>query len=829
MPLLGGISKMPKNSLVAVNQAPTHRRTYISLFSSAGVGCYGFKLSGYDCIATNELLESRLKVQRANRKCKYDSGYICGDITTDDVKSRLYAEIAKWGQEEHLGQVDVVFATPPCQGMSTVNYKKKNEKPRNSLVVEAIKLIKDINPKIFVFENVRAFMTTTCKDISGKDMLIGESIMNNLSADYNIYHKVINFKDYGIPSSRPRTVVIGTSKQMKNVAPLNLFPTRQSERTLREAIGDLPSLQFGERSASDPYHFFREYPRYMEAWISELKEGQGAFENSDPERIPYRLDKHGNKVMNKGAYMGNKYRRLFWDRPSACVTTRNDQLASQDTIHPTDNRVLSIRELMRLMTIPDTFLWSEENIADRIDYRQFLKKNELNIRRCIGEAVPTHIVRQIADKTKSLLDFEDFVNSYDAAKKEAYIHDAELCGNFYIETFVKEQMTVDANKTGSFYTSQFVVFDAIKTLNIKRPVIHVLEPSVGLGAFLPQLTSLFSDADKLIIDCVEIDEAKIESLKESLEKLELGSNVTLNFIHGDFLDLSIAKRYDLVVTNPPYGKSPRKYPEITGCLHKTRNLFALFLLKLYGMAGDIVCIIPKNFAIADEFYSVRKLYEDYPIVRICDFGVKFFKKVFVEIISIHFSKSYSGSTAVIDYINEKEYSQPQGYIYHEKLWLLYRDAWFDEYIQTLQLDVFDFVRDRAITNAHLLDKGKIRVLRSKNIEDDSTINIKPGYDKYIDDATPFAIGKYLNSRSIMMPNFTYNTRAAVLPDHAIPNGSIVLLIPKVLVNVDLSLYASKQFRRYYAIVKSFSRFTLNIDNCSIYYIGVKKWNDLTKN
>lgn len=73
-----------------------------------------------------------------------------------------------------------------------------------------------------------------------------------------------------------------------------------------------------------------------------------------------------------------------------------------------------------------------------------------------------------------------------------------------------------------------------------------------------------------------------------------------------------------------------------------------------------------------------------------------------------------------------------------------------------------------------------------------------------------------------MPNFTYNTRATILPDNTIPNGSIAILLPKQkLGKIDLGLYASPDFRRYYAIVKSFSKFTLNIDFCSIYYIGVK--------
>ena len=795
-------------------------RTYVSLFSSAGVGCYGFKQSGFECIATNELLAQRLEVQKTNQKCKYDTGYICGDITTAEVKRRLYDEIEMWKLKEKLVQVDVVFATPPCQGMSTANYKKKDEKPRNSLVVEAIRIIKDIQPRIFVFENVKAFIKTTCQDISGEDMTIGESILKNLADQYNIFYKIINFKDYGVPSSRPRTIVIGTSKEMRNVSPLNLFPTRQNEITLREAIGDLPRLKWGEIDATDVYHFFRTYPRYMEEWIAELQEGQSAFENTDPNRIPYQLDKDGNKIVNKGAYMGNKYRRLRWNRPCSCITTRNDQLASQDTIHPIDNRVLSIRELMRLMTIPDCFLWTQDVKKETRNQEKFLRDNELNIRRCIGEAVPTKIVYQIANNINILLDFENFVQKYNPALNNEYISDTNLCKNFYIETFVKEQMIVDAKKTGSFYTSQYVVFDALKKVTINKPIIYILEPSVGLGAFLPQLASLFSNADKIIIDCVEIDAKTINSLKKSLTHITLGVNVELKFYNCDFLLFPINRQYDLVATNPPYGKTTTKYPNLSQ--HKTQNLFALFLLKFYKVANNIVCIIPKNFAIADEFYSVRKLYENYQIVRICDFGVKYFKKVFVEIISIHFSNQHKAPTEVVDYINKRVYQHPQGYIYHDKLWLLYRDSWFDEFIKKMQLDVFTFTRDRSITNAHLLNSGNIRVLRAKNILDNGSIISITGYDKFINDISKFPIGKFLNSKAIIMPNFTYNTRATILPNNTIPNGSIAILIPKrILSNINLSLYATVEFRKYYSIVKSFSKFTLNIDHCSVYYIGIQ--------
>ena len=176
--------------------------TYISLFSSAGVGCYGFKEAGFKCIATNELIERRLNIQRINNKCEYPSGYIAGDIKKQAVQNKIFTEIKRWKQ---LGneQVDVLIATPPCQGMSVANHKKsENEIERNSLVVESIKIIKEIEPKIFIFENVPAF-NFIAKEIPKEDFLearrmIGDKMNTIIREQTQVrYDGIINdYKDY---------------------------------------------------------------------------------------------------------------------------------------------------------------------------------------------------------------------------------------------------------------------------------------------------------------------------------------------------------------------------------------------------------------------------------------------------------------------------------------------------------------------------------------------------------------------------------------------------------------------------------------------------------
>lgn len=380
-----------------------NKYTYISLFSSAGVGCYGFKQENFDCIATNELLSKRLQVQKYNDKCKYETGYICGDILKKETVDKIYAEIQLWKNKENINDITTIIATPPCQGMSVANHKKKDEQVRNSLVIESLKLIKDIKPATFIIENVRAFLNTICTDVDGLNKKISEAINNNLSKLYNISSKVLNFKDYGSNSSRTRTLVIGVRKDI-DVSPELIFPIKRAEKTIKEVIGDLQSLsKMGEISPTDIYHSFRKYNPEMRKWIERLKEGQSAFDNEDTSRLPHYY-KNGVKVFCKKKN-GDKYTRQYWDKVAPCIHTRNDILASQNTVHPKDDRVFSVRELMRFMSIPQDFKWTEKNLDElnklNDDNKQlFIKQNDINIRQSIGEAVPTAIFNQIAKNIK---------------------------------------------------------------------------------------------------------------------------------------------------------------------------------------------------------------------------------------------------------------------------------------------------------------------------------------------------------------------------------------------------------------------------------------------
>ena len=825
---------------------------YISLFSSAGIGCYGFKEAGFDCIATNEIISRRLQIQKNNHKCKYESGYICGDITLEETKDLLRNEINFWKDKEKITQVDVIIATPPCQGMSVANQKKTaTEIIRNSLVVESIKIINEIHPRFFIFENVPAFMKTICTDIDGKDKPISEAIELNLGGKYSYATRLINFKNYGACSSRQRTIVIGVSNELADeVSPFELFPDIIPEKTLRSVIGDMkPLKEWGEIDKNDIFHSFRVYPSHMRNWISDLKEGESAFDNVDDNKKPHQIV-DGKIVINQKKN-GDKYKRQYWDKVGPCVHTRNDQLASQNTIHPSDDRVFSIRELMRMMTVPDSFCW----VTDSLEYlnslpeeekRAFLKREEINIRQSLGEAVPTAIFRAIAEKMKEVLKtktlsktaLKSIISNNAFENPEVliqYIKDNP--DNLSISSLSKIAELSNSKRTESaaFYTNKSLITEMIKILpDIEKDTIEVLEPSVGVGNFIPLLLKKY-EGKKIVLDCVDIDKNSIDIAKSLINKYSIPDNCMINYITDDFLTHKFEKKYDLVIGNPPFGKITKsskinlEYKK--DAINKdTSNICSFFLDKAIKVGNYIAFVFPKFLLNTPEFGKTRDYLSKKRVNAIIDFGEKGFPGVLIETIAIFIDvQKKPNNTIVRSFTNRIELLQKQTYIFDNKLpyWIIYRDFDFDKVSSKMRFDVFEVFRDRQITNKILNDSEGIRVIKSRNISDDGTEIIDiPGYDAYIDYelAKDLSVFKFFNEDNVYLtPNMTYYPRVMKKEKGVLVNGSVAILIPKELFSLSesqLKYYSSEEYRHFYRIARNYQTRSLNVDKCSVYFFGI---------
>jgi len=158
-------------------------KSYVSLFSSAGLGDYGFYQAGFTLVASNELLDKRMQVQRVNAISNDPSVYITGDIQLPEVKDKLYYKISQWLLSNKKESLDLLVATPPCQGISVANhYKKESDLNRNSLVLQSILVAEETQPKIIVFENINRFLKTACTDVDGKTYDIETVIYSHLES-----------------------------------------------------------------------------------------------------------------------------------------------------------------------------------------------------------------------------------------------------------------------------------------------------------------------------------------------------------------------------------------------------------------------------------------------------------------------------------------------------------------------------------------------------------------------------------------------------------------------------------------------------------------------
>lgn len=830
--------------------------TYISLFSSTGVGCYGFKMEDYHCIATNEIIPRRMEVQRANNKCEYDSGYIVGDISTVDTKNKIYSEIDKW-KEKGNDRVDVVIATPPCQGISVINHKKNGKEiNRNSLVVESIEIVKQIKPRFFIFENVQAFQKTLCITPEEKMIPIGEYIRETLGQDYIITGRIMNFMNYGSNSSRTRTLMIGVDKSYKNnITPYDLYPNYKNEKTLRDIIYNFPRLKWGEINAEDFYHAFRTYDIKMRDWIHDLKQGESAFDNEDPLKRPHKII--DGKIVENIRKNRDKYTRQPWDRFVQCVHTRNDQLAAQNTVHPEQDRVYSIRELMEMMTVPSEFRWMDFSIEElnnlSLKEKQALyKKHEVNIRQGLGEAVPTEIMGQIAHNIKECLSrkrCESIVINKIITNNSLMVREnlKEFLKNNPLDLDIASLMRItelcNARRVenAAFYTNKFIVNEIMGSLpGFSKEEIRILEPSVGAGSFLPFLFKKYESVAHVIVDVIDIDEESMELLDLLLEKIDIPKNFTINRICHDFLTLDISCRYDIAVGNPPFSKLVGQSPKLKQYLaenvnKKTKNLSEMFLEKCMRHSDCVALVLNKTILSTDEFTETRDLLSKMKIESIIDFGRYGFTGVSIETMSlIVYPRKKPKDTTVYSMKYNKRYIQKQSYITDQKYpyFIIYRDNEFDAVADKLDFDMFTVFRDRQITKSITSiakEKDSLWVIKAKNIDDDGlgVTHIKD-YDMYIQQqvAKTLAVHKFVNDTSVYLtPNMTYNPRVIENLPNTIADGSVAILIPKTLFKLtekQKAFFSSEEYRRFYGIARNLSTQSINVDKTSVFFYGILK-------
>ena len=181
----------------------------LSLFSSAGIGELGVKACGIDILLCNELLKERCMLYHENYP---NTESICGDIWT--LQNKI---IEEW-KNKNVGNPFLVYATPPCQGMSfnsigRIQYeirmgKRPKEDPRNRLIIPTLEITKELQPQWILLENVPDMQFTVIRTEDNEYKNIIEYIKEKLGYGYVGKAEVVNCADYGIPQTRTRLITI---------------------------------------------------------------------------------------------------------------------------------------------------------------------------------------------------------------------------------------------------------------------------------------------------------------------------------------------------------------------------------------------------------------------------------------------------------------------------------------------------------------------------------------------------------------------------------------------------------------------------------------------
>jgi DNA (cytosine-5)-methyltransferase 1 len=290
--------------------------TVISLFAGAGGSSLGYSMAGYrECLAV-EWDADAVTIFRRN----LPEIPVChGDITQLSVEECLQRSGL------NVGDLDVLDGSPPCQGFSTGG-KRRMDDPRNALFHEYVRLLRGLQPRAFVLENVPGL-------VQGKMRLIFAQMLNDLKASgYRVSARVLNSQWFGVPQHRKRLIVIGVRSDLTGVpshpAPWGPPPTVDLALAgvAHEPVPDLT-------------------PKYQRL-APLIRPGQCAAD------------------VDAGKGFQNLV-RLRWDRPSPTLTRLNPGHGRGTPLHPTEHRSLSIPEAKRLCAFPDPFVIEGESFQAR--------------------------------------------------------------------------------------------------------------------------------------------------------------------------------------------------------------------------------------------------------------------------------------------------------------------------------------------------------------------------------------------------------------------------------------------------------------------------------
>ncbi|MEB9673904.1 MULTISPECIES: DNA cytosine methyltransferase [Bacillus cereus group] len=381
----------------------TNNYEVIGIFAGCGGLDTGFSKSDF-----NVQLAIELDPDACNT---YKKNHPETEVWNRDIKTVKGDEIRKLVGNKPL----ILLGGSPCQSFSIFQEELTGPRgiqdERGKLIYEYLRLVKELQPEVIVFENV--------KNIVSKEHLPAfKRFIEQLSnvSGLNITYNIMQAHDYGVPQLRERVIVIGTKS---NINPFSVIPKLDGPRTLGEVLKDCPKSEF--------FSFKKEYAHVMQL----IKPGQ-CWNSLDPKiafaimKEDYRgickscnhsfkgqlkCPKCGSHNIKNGRGITSYLRRLSHTRPSPTVCAVPSSKVHGLMAHPFEERALSIREAARIQTFPDDYVFCG---------------NIFSQQKQVGNAVPVNLAKAIAIGIKTILTSLD-------SKQEVKYHKEKSCVQWILD------------------------------------------------------------------------------------------------------------------------------------------------------------------------------------------------------------------------------------------------------------------------------------------------------------------------------------------------------------------------------------------------------------
>ena len=330
--------------------------THVSMFSGCGGFDIGFRQAGFSTVFANDINPDACETYRKN----------VGDIIDQDVRVLGLPKLRK--------RPDVLTAGFPCQPFSNAGSRRGTQDSGGTLYQTALNFVRELRPRSVVFENVRGLLSFRI----GSKLLVQEICEELDALGYNVVFSLVDASRHHVPQRRLRLFIVGVERTRSAGVFAFPSPIERTDLTLKHTICDLAN------NVQNQSELMQLNPQAIQ--LGALIPEGGSWKSIPYAKLPVRLKRIRDNM--ERYRWPNFYRRYHRDEIAGTITAAFKP-ENAGVWHPTEGRIMSVREIARIQTFPDWFTFEGRSVKSK--YQQ------------IGNAVPPRLAYEIALQVRSAL------------------------------------------------------------------------------------------------------------------------------------------------------------------------------------------------------------------------------------------------------------------------------------------------------------------------------------------------------------------------------------------------------------------------------------------